>query len=173
LISIRPSTILRYMCIALFAVTFLIPAAKADSVNYSFTGSNGSFSYTSNSGFIAPGDDVTLYRSDMNSCTGCSMLSFIPSANIVAGVPFVGDLLEFGGLANLDIYAFQYGAFDSYGTYNSYQALWGSGTLTVSKGGSVAAPEPGSLGLLAVGFFLMAGLASRKRFGALATAVRA
>jgi hypothetical protein len=157
---------------ALIAMAVFVPASKADSANYSFTGSNGSFSYTSNSGFIAPGDALTLYASEMNSCSGCAILSFIPSANIVAGIPFVGDLLEFGGLANLDIYAFQYGAFDSYGTYNSYAATYGSGTLSVTKGGSVAAPEPSSLGLLAVGLVL-AGLASRKRIGALATSVRA
>lgn len=164
---------LRFACIALFAVTFLIPAAKADSVNYSFTGSNGSFSYTSNSGFIAPGDTVTLHASDLNSCSTCAYLSFIPEAAFVAGVPFVGDLLEFGGVLP-NVYAFQYGSFDAYGTYNSYAALYGSGTLTVSRGNpSIAAPEPSTLGLLAIGIVLMAGLASRKRIGVVATSVRA
>ena len=162
---------LRFACIALFAVTFLIPAAKADSVNYSFSGSNGSFSYTSTSGFIAPGDTVTLHASDLNTCSTCATLSFIPEAAFVGGVPFVGDLLEFGGLLP-NVYAFQYGSFDAYGTYNSYAALYGSGTLTVSRG-SIAAPEPSTLVLLAIGILLMAGLASRKRIGAVATSVRA
>jgi PEP-CTERM motif len=172
LISTQSRSILRYVCIVLFSMAFLIPAAKADSVNYTFNGSNGSFSYTSDSGFIAPGDSLTLYTSDMNSCNGCSYLSFLPSANIVAGVPIVGDLLEFGGLANLDIYAFQYGAFGAYGTYNSYWAAYGSGTLSVTRG-PVGAPEPSTLGLLAIGLMLMVGLASRKRIGAMATPVRA
>ena len=171
--STQSGSILRYLCFALFAIAFLVPAAKADSVNYTFSGSNGSFSYTSNSGFIAPGDTVTLNASNLNTCSTCSYLSFIPEAAFVAGVPFVGDLLEFGGLLP-NVYAFNYGAFDGYGTYNSYAALYGSGTLTVSRGNpSIAAPEPGTLGLLAIGMLLMAGLASRKRIGVVTTSARA
>jgi PEP-CTERM motif len=173
-LSTKVTSVLLYLCMALIAMAVLVPASKADSVNYTFTGSNGSFSYTSNSGLIAPGATLTLYSSEMNSCTGCAVLSFIPSANLVNGVPFVGDLLEFGAVPTLDIYAFQYGAFDTYGTHYSYDALYGSGTLTVTQVGTVATPEPSSLGLLAVGLLLMAGLVWRKRNGALATtAVRA
>jgi hypothetical protein len=47
--------------------------------------------------------------------------------------------------------------------------LFNSGTLTVS-GGSVKTPEPGTLGFLACGLALFAGLASRKRVNALVAA---
>ncbi len=170
MLSTRPLAIIRYVCIALLAFVVMGPVSKADGVNYTFDGSNGSFSYTSDSGFIAPGETLFLYKSDLNTCNGCSMLNIVPSATLASDVPWIGDLIAFGGLGNLDFYAFQSGAFDAYGTYNSYASTWGSGTLTVSGTGSVKTPEPGTIGLLACGLLFMAGFASRKRFAALATA---
>jgi hypothetical protein len=153
------TAVLRYVCVALLAMVVLVPASKADSVNYSFTGSNGSFEYTSTSGFISPDTTVILFKSDLGSCSGCNSLSFLPSAIFSSDVPLVGDLIAFGSLTNAAIYAFQTGSFDAVGTYHSY---FGSGTLQVS---TVQAPEPGTIGLLACGLLLMAGLASWKRRG--------
>ncbi len=170
MLSTQAFGLLRYVCVVLFALAITGSVSKADSVNYTFNGSNGSFSYTSDSGFIAPGDPLFLYRSDLNSCNGCAIFDIVPSAALASDVPWVGDLVAFGGLVNLDIYAFQSGAFDAYGSYNSYAATWGSGTLTVSGNGSVRTPEPGTMGLLACGLLFVAGFASRKRIGALVTA---
>jgi hypothetical protein len=165
-LSSKVSSLLRYLCMALLAMAVLVPASKADTVNYTFNGSNGSFEYTSTSGFISPDSTLVLFKSDLDSCMGCSSLSFIPSAILSSGLPYVGDLIAFGTLTNGAVYIFQNGAFEAVGTYSSYI---GSGTLQVSLG-SVPAPEPGTIGMLACGLLLMAGLASRKRLSAIVTA---
>ena len=87
--------LLRTVCIVLFALAMTGSVSKADSVNYTFNGSNGSFSYTSDSGFIAPGDTLFLYRSDLNSCNGCAIFDILPSAALASDVPWVGDLVAF------------------------------------------------------------------------------
>lgn len=157
----------RYICVALLAMVALVPASKADSVNYTFNGSNGSFEYTSASGFIAPDSTLILFTSDLTSCSTCNPASLLPSAILASDVPFVGDLIAFGTLTSGAVYAFQDGAFEAVGTYHSYL---GSGTLQVSTG-TVPTPEPGTIGLLACGLLLMAGLASWKR-GSMSLAAR-
>ncbi len=161
--STKVTSVLRFLCMALIAMVVLVPASKADSVNYTFSSSIGSFEYTSNSGFIAPNTTLVLYTNQLDSCTGCSSFSFLPSA--VMSNQFVGDIVAFGNLANGAIYVFQTGAFEAYGTYQSLIGLpSGMGTL------SVQAPEPGTIGLLACGLLLMAGFASRKRLSAIVSA---
>jgi hypothetical protein len=165
-------SILRYLCIAALACAALVPVSKADPITYTFTGTaadglNVGFQYTSASGYISPTSFDTLFASELSSCTNCGQLPFLPVAQFEPQNPFLGDLLVFGdkfGVAS--VYGFQYGAFDSQGTYQGY-GLFNSGTLTVSDG--VKTPEPGTLGLLACGLALMAGLVSRKRAGLLAT----
>ena len=157
--SIKVASVLRYLCMALIALAVLVPASKADSVNYTFTSSVGSFEYTSNSGFIAPDSTVFLYQNQLGSCMGCGSPSFLPSAVLSS---YIGDVVAFGSLSNGAIYVFQTGAFEAYGTYQSIAGLpYGGATL------SVAAPEPGTIGLLACGLLLMAAFASRKRLGAI------
>lgn len=161
--STKVTSVLRYLCMALIAMAVLVPASKADSVNYTFSSSVGSFEYTSDSGFIAPNTTLVLYKNDLDSCTGCSSFSLLPSAVITD--QFIGDIIAFGSLSNGAIYVFQTGAFEAYGTYTSLIGLpSGVGTL------SVQAPEPGTIGLLACGLLLMAGFASRKRLGAIVSA---
>jgi hypothetical protein len=83
-------------------------------------------------------------------------------------VPFF-DLLVFGDkLGRVSLFGFQNGAFNSCGTYRSY-GPFNFGTLTVS-GGSIKTPEPGTLGFLACGLALFAGLASPRRVNALVAA---
>jgi hypothetical protein len=162
-LSTKVTSVLRYLCMALIAMAVLVPASKADSVNYTFSSSVGSFEYTSNSGFIAPNTTLVLYENNLDSCTGCSSYSFLPTA--VVTNQFVGDIIAFGSLTNGAIYVFQTGAFEAYGSYQSLIGLpSGVGTL------SVQAPEPGTIGLLACGLLLMAGFASRKRLSAFASA---
>jgi hypothetical protein len=162
-LSTKVTSVLRYLCMALIAMVVLVPASKANSVDYTFSSSSGSFEYTSNSGFIAPNTTLVLYANQLDSCTGCSSWSFLPSA--VMSNQFVGDIIAFGNLPNGAIYVFQTGAFEAYGTYQSLIGLpSGVGTL------SVQAPEPGTIGLLACGLLLMAGFASRKRLSAIVSA---
>jgi hypothetical protein len=161
-LSTKVTSVLRFLCIALIAMAVLVPASKADSVNYTFSSSSGSFEYTSDSGFIAPNTTLVLYQNNLDSCTGCSPFSFLPSAVITNQL--IGDIVAFGGLSGA-VYVFQTGAFEANGTYASLVGLpYGSATL------SVQAPEPGTIGLLACGLLLMAGFASRKRLGAFASA---
>ena len=150
---------------ALIALAVLVPASKADSVNYTFSSSLGTFEYTSNSGFIAPGTTLVLSQNQLGSCTGtCSSYSLLPSSTILSATYF-GDVVAFGSLANGAVYVFQSGAFEAYGTYQSLIGIpYSVGTL------SVQAPEPGTIGLLACGLLLMAGFASRKRLGAIVSA---
>jgi hypothetical protein len=141
---------------ALIAMAVLVPASKADSVNYTFSSSIGSFEYTSNSGFIAPNETLLLTKNDLTSS-----YSLTPSVTILSA-SFLGDIVAFGSLTNGAIYVFQTGAFEAIGTYTSLIGIPSSvGTL------SVQAPEPGTIGLLACGLLLMAGFASRKRLGAI------
>jgi hypothetical protein len=162
-LSTKVTSVLRYLCMALIAMAVLVPASKADSVNYTFSSSVGSFEYTSDSGFIAPNTTLVLYKNDLDSCLGCSSFSLLPSA--VVTNQFIGDIIAFGSLTNGAIYVFQTGAFEAIGTYTSLVGL-PSGMATLS----VQAPEPGTIGLLACGLLLMAGFASRKRLSAVATA---
>jgi len=162
-LSTKVTSVLRYVCMALIAMAVLVPASKADSVNYTFSSSVGSFEYTSDSGFIAPGTTLLLYKNDLDSCSGCSSYSLLPSAAMSAS--FLGDIVAFGSLTNGAIYVFQTGAFEAYGTYKSLIGIpTGVGTL------SVQAPEPGTIGLLACGLLLMAAFASRKRLNAIVSA---
>ena len=163
--STKVTSVLRYLCMALIAMAVLVPASKADSVNYTFSSSTGSFEYTSNSGFIAPNTTLVLFNNNLDSCSGCSSLSFLPSAVLTSQIPVVGDIIAFGSLSNGAIYAFQLGAFQAAGTYYSTGSVGGYGGVL-----SVQAPEPGTIGLLACGLLLMAGFASRKRLIALASA---
>ena len=160
--STKVTSVLRYLCMALIAMVVLVPASKADSVNYTFSSSVGSFEYTSDTGFIGPNTTLVLYKNDLDTCNGCSSFSLLPSAVITN--QFVGDVIAFGSLTNGSIYVFQTGAFEATGMYTSLAGYPGVGTL------SVQAPEPGTIGLLACGLLLMAGFASRKRLSALATA---
>ena len=157
--SNKVASVLRYLCMALIALAVLVPASKANSVNYTFSSSYGSFEYTSNSGFIAPNETLVLTKNDLTSS-----YSLTPSATILSA-SFLGDIVAFGSLTNGAIYVFQTGAFEAYGTYQSLLGIPSSvGTL------SVQAPEPGTIGLLACGLLLMAGFASRKRLGAIVSA---
>jgi hypothetical protein len=166
-------SILRYVGIAALACAALVPVSKADPITYTFTGTafegiNVGFQYTSSSGFISATSWDTLFASQLSSCTNCNVIPFLPAVQFQPQVPFFGDLLVFDDkLLFASVFGFQKGAFDSLGTYQSY-GLFNSGTLTVS-GGSVKTPEPGTLGLLVFGMALLAGLASRKRLGSLAT----
>jgi hypothetical protein len=164
-LSTKVTSVLRYLCMALLALAVLVPASKADSVNYTFSSTLGTFEYTSNSGFIASGETLILSKNDLGSCTGsCSSYSLLPSATILSA-SYLGDIVAFGSLTNGAIYVFQTGAFEAYGTYQSLIGIPSSvGTL------SVQAPEPGTIGLLACGLLLMAGFASRKRLGAIVSA---
>jgi hypothetical protein len=155
-LSNKVASVLRYLCMALIAMAVLVPASKANSVNYTFSSSIGSFEYTSNSGFIAPNETLLLTKNDLTSS-----YSLTPSVTILSA-SFLGDIVAFGSLTNGAIYVFQTGAFEAYGTYTSLLGIPSSvGTL------SVQAPEPGTIGLLACGLLLMAGFASRKRLGAI------
>jgi hypothetical protein len=166
-------SIVRYVCIAALACAALVPVSKADPITYTFSGTaidglNVGFSYTSSSGFISASSWDTLFASQLNSCTNCNVLPFLPAVQFQPQVPFFGDLLIFEDKFLIaSVYGFDKGAFDSLGTYQGY-GLFNSGTLTVSD--SVKTPEPGTLGLLLCGMALLAGLASRKKLGSLATA---
>jgi hypothetical protein len=167
-------SILRYVCIAALACVALVPVSKADPITYTFTGTafegiNVGFQYTSSSGFISANSWDTLFASQLDSCTNCNVIPFLPAVQFQPQVPFFGDLLVFDDkFLFASVFGFQKGAFDSLGTYQSY-GLFNSGTLTVSDG-TVKTPEPGTLGLLVFGMALLAGLASRKRLGSLVTA---
>lgn len=172
MLSTRPTSILRFVCIVLFACAALVPVSKADPITYTFSGTavdglNVGFSYTSSSGFIPASSWDTLFASQLSSCTNCNVIPFLPVATFQPQVPFLGDLLVFDDKYLIaSVFGFQKGAFDSLGSYQSY-GLFNSGTLTVSD--SVKTPEPGTLGLLVCGMALLAGLAARKRLGSLAT----
>jgi len=126
------------------------------------------FRYTSSSGFISASSWDTLFASQLSSCTNCNVIPFLPVAQFKPQVPFLGDLLVFDDKYLIaSWFGFQNGAFESLGSYQSY-GLFNSGTLTVTD--AVQTPEPGTLGLLACGLALLAGLAARKRLGSLATA---
>lgn len=173
MLSIQPTSILRFVGIALLACAALVPVSKADPITYTFSGTavdglNVGFTYTSSSGFISASSWDTLFASQMSSCTNCNVIPFLPVAQFEPQVPFFGDLLVFDDKYLIpSLFGFQGGAFDSTGSYQSY-GLFNSGTLTVTD--SVKTPEPGTLGLLACGLALLAGLASRKRLGDLASA---
>jgi hypothetical protein len=170
----QPTSILRFVCIALLACAVLVPVSKADPVTYTFSGKafdglNVAFQYTSSSGFVSPDSFDTLFRSDLTSCTNCGLLPFVPVVQFEPQIPFLGDLLAFDDkFGVVSLFGFQGGAFDNYGSYQAY-GLFNSGTLTVS-GTGVKTPEPGALGFLACGLALLAGFASRKRLGSLAAA---
>jgi len=173
LLSTRPISILRLVCIALLACAALVPISKADPITYTFTGTavdglNVGFSYTSSSGYISASSWDTLFASQLSSCTNCNVIPFLPVAQFQPQVPFFGDLLVFDDKYLVaSVFGFQNGAFESLGNYQSH-GLFNSGTLTVTN--AVQTPEPGTLGLLACGLALLAGLAARKRLGSLATA---
>ena len=173
MLSTSPTSILRFVCIALFACAALVPVSKADPITYTFTGTavdglNVGFSYTSSSGFISASSWDTLFASQLSSCTNCNLVPFLPVAQFEPQVPFLGDLLVFDDKYLIpSLFGFQNGAFESLGTFQSY-GLFNTATLTVSD--PVKTPEPGTLGLLACGMALLAGLAVRKRLGSLATA---
>jgi PEP-CTERM motif len=164
----------RYLCIAAFAFAVLVPVSKADPITYTFTGKafegiNVGFQYTSSAGFISATSWDTLFASQLSSCTNCDVIPFLPSVQFQPQVPFFGDLLVFDDkFLVASVFGFQKGAFDSLGTYQS-GGFFNSGTLTVSDT-AVKTPEPGTLGLLAGGLALLAGLAGRKRLGELVTA---
>jgi hypothetical protein len=176
LLPTRPTWILRFSCLALLACVALVPVTKADPITYTFTGTtfygtNVGFSYTSASGFISPTSFDNLYASQLNSCTNCLAWSF-PVVQFQPQLPFFGDLLDFDDSHLVgSVFGFQSGAFDNLGTYHSGAGynLFNTGTLTVS-GGAVRTPEPGTLGLLACGMALLAGLAAQKRIGSPARA---
>jgi hypothetical protein len=176
LLSTRPISILRFVCIALFACAALVPVSKADPITYTFTGTafdgvNVGFTYTSASGFISPTTFDNLYASQLSSCTNCLAWSF-PVVQLQPQVPFFGDVIDFDDNHLVEsAFGFRNGAFDNLGTYQSGGIfnLFNQGTLTVSDG-AVKTPEPGSLGLLACGLALLAGLASRNRRNSLVTA---
>ena len=163
--STKVTSVLRYLCMALIAMAVLVPASKADSVNYTFSSSVGTFEYTSNSGYIAPDTTLILFKNDLTNCTGCSSFSLLPSAVLSSSLPSVGDIVAFGSLSNGAIYVFQTGAFEAAGLYKSIASLGSGGGIL-----SVQAPEPGTIGLLACGLLLMAGFASRKRLTAIVSA---
>ena len=160
--STKVTSVLRYLCMALIAMAVLVPASKANSINYTFSSSIGSFEYTSTSGYIAPNETLLLSKNDLTSCTGCAQYSLLPSAALSAS--FLGDIVAFSGTSGTALYVFQTGAFEAIGTYQSLLGI----PLGISGGTlSVQAPEPGTIGLLACGLLLMAGFASRKRLGAI------
>ena len=146
---------------ALIAMAVLVPASKADSVNYTFSSSIGSFEYTSNTGYIGTDTTLILFKNDL-TLPGCSSFSLLPSAVLSSSFPSVGDIVAFGSLSNGAIYVFQTGAFEASGLYKSLVSPGSGGGIL-----SVQAPEPGTIGLLACGLLLMAGFASRKRLGAI------
>jgi hypothetical protein len=168
-------SILRYLCIAALACVVLAPISKADSITYTFTGTtfygaNVGFTYTSASGFVSPTSFDNLYASQLSSCTNCLAWSF-PVIQLQPQVPFFGDLLVFDDNHFVaSVFGFQNGAFDNLGTYQSSGIFnrFNQGTLTVSDG-AVKTPEPATLGLLACGLALLAGLAARKQLGSLVT----
>jgi hypothetical protein len=155
------------------ACAALVPVSKADPITYTFSGTavdglNVGFTYTSSVGFISATSWDTLFASQLSSCTNCNVIPFLPAVQFQPQVPFFGDLLVFDDAYLVpSLFGFQKGAFNSTGSYRSY-GLFNSGTLTVSD--SVKTPEPGTLGLLAVGLALLAGLAARKRLGSLVPA---
>jgi PEP-CTERM motif len=176
LLSNQPASILRFVCIALFACVVLVPVSKADPITYAFKGktlfgTSVGFTYTSASGFISPTSFDDLYASQLSSCTNCLAWSF-PVVQLQPQVPYFGDLLVFDDSHFVaSVFGFQKGAFNNPGTYQSGGIfnLFNQGTLTVSDG-TVKTPEPGTLGLLACGLVLLAGLVWRKRLGSPATA---
>ena len=116
--SNKVTSVLRYLCMALIAMAVLVPASKANSMNYTFSSSIGSFEYTSNSGFIAPNETLLLTKNDL-TLHGCARTASLPSATILSA-SFLGDIVAFGGsLTNGAIYVFQTGAFEAIGTYQS------------------------------------------------------
>jgi hypothetical protein len=176
LLPTQPASILRFACIALFACVALVPVSKADPITYTFAGTtfygaNVGFTYPSASGFISPTSFDDLYASQLSSCTNCLAWSF-PVVELQPQVPFFGDLLVFDDSHFVaSVFGFQKGAFNNPGIYQSGGIfnLFNQGTLTVSDS-TVKTPEPGTLGLLACGLVLLAGMAWRKRLGSPATA---
>lgn len=154
---------LRIFGVALAAASFLAfgTQAEATTINYSFNGTGGSFSYTTN-GFITSQTDVLA--SQLDSCmtssasNSCTYELFSPNFN--NRYDLLGFAYSFAGGSGTALYYFNVGSFESIGTH---QTVLGSiGTLTVSE--VAAVPEPTSWAMMLLGFALV-GFAQRHEQG--------
>ena len=161
----------RTICLALFTMvaTIMVPVVRADSVVYSFSGTNTApggdalsvaFVYTS-PGFIT--SLTSVLPSQLNSCENC--LVTIPVA--IPAVFFqpnnvFGDSVDFNdSLFSQPTYMFPFGSLITPGAYFS-GTPFNPGTLTVTVVPSTSTPEPSSLLLLALGLCSFGWLATRK-----------
>jgi len=109
---------------ALFIFAFA-PVSKADGVTYTFTVStilisddqlSVAFTYTA-PGFLlptAPGTFISLFPSQLDSCTNCLMSSVVHAVFFSTQGPVFGDEIQFNDHLNFgSIYMFPLGAFDT------------------------------------------------------------
>jgi len=155
----------------LFILVF-VPVSKADGVTYTFTGVNNSlnddqlsvaFTFTA-PGFLpstAPGTFISLFASQLDSCTNCLVSNTVPAVDFSTQGLFFGDEVDFADKFNFgSVYEFPLGSFDIPGTYHS-TAPFNEGTLIV--GPLVTTPEPSALSLLLCGLLLLVIFYVRKR----------
>jgi hypothetical protein len=162
------------LALVIFAALFLLafaPLSKADGVTYTFTGVNNShnddqlsvaFTYTA-PGFLlptAPGTFISLFPSQLDSCTNCLMSSVVHAVFFSTQGLVFGEQIQFNDNLNFgSIYMFPLGAFDTPGTYYSTGPS-NQGTLTV--GPLVSTPEPPALILLLTGMAILGSFCTRK-----------
>jgi hypothetical protein len=160
--------------LVIFTVLFVLafaPLSKADGVTYTFTGVNNShgddqlsvaFTYTA-PGFLpptAPGTFISLFPSQLDSCTNCLVSSIVRAVFFSTQGPLFGDEVSFNDNLNFaSAYMFPLGAFDTPGTYFS-TGPFNQGTLIV--GPLVGTPEPPVLILLLIGMAILGSFCTRQ-----------
>jgi hypothetical protein len=148
-----------------FSTVALVPVSKADTVTYTFSGTDNApggdglivaFQYTA-SGFLIPSPpNVSLLASQLDSCTNCEA-SGIPAVVFQQQSLVFGDQIDFSDILDTgSAFAFPFGAFATPGTYYS-TSPYNSGTLIVST------PEPATLLLLSCGLSLLVGVSLLRR----------
>ncbi|HWO27607.1 MAG TPA: hypothetical protein VNO32_02295, partial [Candidatus Acidoferrum sp.] len=85
--SLRPS-ISHFIVLAVLVMVALVPASKADTVTYTFSGTDTApggdgltvaFEYTA-SGFIEPNPpNLSLFAQQLDSCTNCQVSAIAPA----------------------------------------------------------------------------------------------
>ncbi len=152
------------LAIAVFAlVATLAPIAHADTIIYSFSGTNTApggdglavaFQFTSGTFLTAtppPFGGTALVAAQLDSCTNCLDSLDVP-AIVFHPNNVVGDTIDFNDVNNVgSVFSFSFGAFGTPGTYIS-SAPFNPGTLTVTK-----VPEPETIAFLMLGLFAVAG----------------
>lgn len=159
-VEVTMSVQLRVLAMASFALVaaLLAPTAHADSVTYTFSGTNTApggdglsvaFQYTA-PGFIT--SETVLFSTQLSSCTDCEVSTIVPAVFLSPANGPV-DTVQFNDADNNgSVYAFALGALTTDGTYDS-TSPYNPGTLTVTS-----TPEPNLIELLGIGLIALFGL---------------